>query len=87
MMNDLMRQADGLIKIEDVLPLFPDFVQIDDFKDAICQSLSDYNEQISDLKAKMDDAARIADALRYVVLHIRNWCFHLKPEVQKMLGI
>lgn len=63
-MNDLMRQADGLIKIEDVLPLFPDFVQIDDFKDAICQSLSDYNEQIAELRAKMDDATRIADALR-----------------------
>ena len=48
MMNDLMRQANGLIKIEDVLPLFPDFVQIDDFKEAICQSLADYNEQIAE---------------------------------------
>ena len=65
MMNNLMKQADGLIKIEDVLPLFPDFVQIDDFKDAICQSLADYNEQIAELKTKMDDATRIADALRY----------------------
>ena len=62
--NDLMREAGGLLKIEDILPLFPDFVQIDNFKDAICQSLEDYNTQIAGLKTEMDDATRIADALR-----------------------
>lgn len=62
--NELMREAGGLVKIEDVLPLFPDFVQIDNFKDAICQSLEDYNTQIAGLKNEMDDATRIADALR-----------------------
>ena len=44
--NQLLRQAGGVVKIEDVLPLFPDFVQIDAFKDAICQSLEDYNAQV-----------------------------------------
>lgn len=53
-----------MIKIEDVLPLFPNFVQIDDFKEAICQSLEEYNAQIAGLKDEMDDATRIADALR-----------------------
>lgn len=62
--NELMREAGGLIKIEDVLPLFPDFVQIDAFKDAICQSLEEYNTQIEGLKSEMDDATRIADSLR-----------------------
>jgi hypothetical protein len=33
-----------LIKIEDILPFFPDFVTIDLFKDAICESLKEYNE-------------------------------------------
>ena len=61
-----MREAGGLLKIEDILPLFPDFVQIDNFKDAICQSLEDYNTQIAGLKTEMDDATRIADALRWV---------------------
>ena len=28
-----------LLRIEDVLPFFPDFVTIDDFKEAICDSL------------------------------------------------
>ena len=59
-----MREAGGLLKIEDILPLFPDFVQIDNFKEAICQSLEDYNSQIAGLKSEMDDVTRISDALR-----------------------
>ncbi|DBA75172.1 hypothetical protein WJX77_011350 [Trebouxia sp. C0004] len=62
--NEFLRESGGVIKIEDVLPLFPDFVKIDNFKDAICQSLEDYNKQIDQLKTEMEDATRIADALR-----------------------
>jgi hypothetical protein len=36
----------GLLKIEDVLPFFPDFVVIDNFRDAICDSLERYNKQV-----------------------------------------
>ena len=54
-----------MLKIEDILPLFPDFVQIDNFKEAICQSLEDYNSQIAGLKSEMDDVTRISDSLRY----------------------
>jgi hypothetical protein len=64
--NDLMREAGGLLKIEDILPLFPDFARIDTFKDAICHSLEDYNSQIAGLKTEMDDVTRIADALRHL---------------------
>lgn len=64
--NNFVQESGGVIKIEDVLPLFPDFVKIDNFKEAICQSLEDYNKQIDQLKTEMEDATRIADALRYV---------------------
>lgn len=63
-MNELLRDSGGLVKIEDILPLFPDFAQVDTFKEAICKSLSDYNKQIEDLKEQMADATQIADALR-----------------------
>lgn len=66
--NELLQEAGGLINIEDILPLFPDFVQIDDFKEAICQSLEEYNREIEQLKTEMDDATRIADALRLASL-------------------
>lgn len=65
--NEFLKQANGLVKIEDILPLFPDFVQIDNFKEAICESLEEYNAQIERLKLEMADATRIADALRSVV--------------------
>ena len=41
--------AGGLLKLEDILPFFPDFVTIDNFKDAICDSLERYNRQVSAL--------------------------------------
>lgn len=66
--NELLRDSGGLVKIEDILPLFPDFAQVDSFKEAICKSLSEYNEQIENLKTEMADATQIADALRCVRL-------------------
>lgn len=33
----LLSEAGGAVRIEDILPLFPDFVEIDAFKDAICR--------------------------------------------------
>ncbi|XP_015753539.1 PREDICTED: vacuolar protein sorting-associated protein 18 homolog [Acropora digitifera] len=42
-----------LLKIEDILPFFQDFVTIDHFKDAICSSLHEYNQHIEELKSEM----------------------------------
>ncbi|RVW37631.1 Vacuolar protein sorting-associated protein 18-like [Vitis vinifera] len=50
--------------IEDILPFFPDFALIDDFKEAICSSLEDYNKQIELLKQEMNDATHGADNIR-----------------------
>lgn len=36
-MTALLSEAGGAVRIEDILPLFPDFVEIDAFKDAICR--------------------------------------------------
>lgn len=65
---EVLDEAEGRIRIEDVLPLFPDFVTIDAFKGAICASLEDYKAQIDRLKAEMGDATRMADALRYALV-------------------
>lgn len=35
-----------LLKIEDILVFFPDFVVIDDFKPEICKSLQEYSDKI-----------------------------------------
>ncbi|XWS68577.1 hypothetical protein CRYUN_Cryun04dG0102200 [Craigia yunnanensis] len=59
-----LKETDGLLKIEDILPFFPDFALIDDFKEAICSSLEDYNRQIEQLKQEMNDATHGADNIR-----------------------
>jgi vacuolar protein sorting-associated protein 18 len=53
-----------LLKIEDILPFFPDFVVIDDFKEEICSALEDYAAHIDELKSEMDDATRNAQAIK-----------------------
>ncbi|GLC42145.1 hypothetical protein PLESTB_000635800 [Pleodorina starrii] len=61
---EFLREADGLLRIEDILPFFPDFVTIDNFQAAICDSLKRYGAAIEGLKADMEEATAIAEALR-----------------------
>lgn len=37
--TSLLEGARGAVRIEDVLPLFPDFVEIGAFRDAVCRCL------------------------------------------------
>jgi vacuolar protein sorting-associated protein 18 len=53
-----------LLRIEDLIPFFPDFVVIDDFKDEICQALESYSRDIDRLKAEMDDSAATANSIK-----------------------
>ncbi|AEO68922.1 uncharacterized protein THITE_2118746 [Thermothielavioides terrestris NRRL 8126] len=49
-----------LLKIEDLIPFFPDFVVIDDFKEEICAALEDYSRNIDALRREMDEASQTA---------------------------
>ncbi|KAK8469577.1 hypothetical protein PHAVU_005G107700 [Phaseolus vulgaris] len=69
-----LKETDGLLKIEDILPFFPDFALIDDFKEAICSSLEDYNKQIEQLKEEMNDATRGADNIRNDISALAQRC-------------
>ena len=60
----LLEEAGDLIRIEDILPFFPDFVTIDKFQGPIRHSLEDYNKKIMKLDTEMEKATEIADALR-----------------------
>ncbi|XP_046860460.1 vacuolar protein sorting-associated protein 18 homolog [Xenia sp. Carnegie-2017] len=60
------------IKIEDILPFFPDFVTIDHFKDAICSSLEEYNKHIHELKTEMQEATESAENIRQDIQEMKN---------------
>ncbi|KAI7957480.1 hypothetical protein MJO28_004575 [Puccinia striiformis f. sp. tritici] len=49
-------ESTDLLKIEDILPFFPDFVVIDEFKESICNSLESYSNHIKVLKDDMDQS-------------------------------
>ena len=53
-----------LLSIEDILPFFPDEVQINEFRDEICKSLQEYNDKIHELKEDMKEYTDIAERIR-----------------------
>lgn len=69
-----------LLKIEDILPFFPDFVTIDHFKDAIIQSLQEYNQHIESLKEEMEEATQSAEEIRRDIQSFRTKYTMVKAE-------
>ncbi|KAL0951371.1 hypothetical protein HGRIS_008072 [Hohenbuehelia grisea] len=61
-----------LLKIEDILPFFPDFVVIDDFKEEIAHALEGYSAHIEALKSEMDEATRTAEAIKGDIVALKN---------------
>ena len=53
-----------LLRIEDLIPFFPDFIVIDAFKEEICAALEDYSARIDALKTEMDDSASTAQHIK-----------------------
>ncbi|KAH7390469.1 Pep3/Vps18/deep orange family-domain-containing protein [Pyrenochaeta sp. MPI-SDFR-AT-0127] len=60
---EFLRRVD-LLRIEDLIPFFPDFVVIDDFKEEICTALEDYSRKIDSLKQEMDDSESTAQHIK-----------------------
>lgn len=57
---DFLKKCSDLLRIEDLIPFFPDFVVIDDFKEEICAALEDYSRNIDGLKKEMDESSQTA---------------------------
>ena len=60
---EFLKRCD-LLKIEDLIPFFPDFVVIDDFKEEICSALEDYSRNIESLKKEMDESSLTATNIK-----------------------
>jgi len=60
---EFLKRCD-LLKIEDLIPFFPDFVVIDDFKEEICAALEDYSRNIDGLKKEMDESSQTATNIK-----------------------
>lgn len=62
--TQLLEESNGVLRIEDILPMFPDFVEIDAFRDAVCSSLERYNREIQQLRSEMSLASKTAQIMR-----------------------
>jgi hypothetical protein len=69
-----------LIKIEDILPFFPDFVVIDEFKEEICMALESCGAHIQTLKAEMDEATASAEAIKRDIARLNQRFITIEPE-------
>ncbi|VVC86567.1 vacuolar protein sorting-associated protein 18 homolog isoform X2 [Leptidea sinapis] len=69
----LLREC-ALINIEDILPFFSDVTTIDHFSEPICQTLEEYNNQLEELQAEMDDATESAEYVRKEIQSFRERC-------------
>lgn len=74
-----------MLKIEDILPYFPDFTVINDFKDEICGALEHYSAHIESLRGEMDAATRSAENIkadienlktRFITIDANQDCVH-----------
>lgn len=66
-----VRQCE-LVKVEDILPFFPDGTRIDNFKEEICDSLEQFNTSIEMLQREMDEATRSAESIQNDIRDLRN---------------
>lgn len=61
---EFLERCNNLLRIEDLIPFFPDFVVIDDFKDHICAALESYTKSIASLDEEMDNSAATAESIK-----------------------
>ncbi|KAH6568440.1 hypothetical protein BASA60_008625 [Batrachochytrium salamandrivorans] len=62
----------GNLSIEEILPFFPDFVLIDDFKEELCSALEEYNDYITTLKTDLDEATTASENIRHDMRELKN---------------
>jgi len=52
---NFLDQTNGALRVEDILPLLPDFTVIDDVKSLVLKSLTEHRDEIEQLKKGIDD--------------------------------
>lgn len=68
-----------VLKLEDILPLFPDFKQIKNFRDIIVKCLEDHNSEIQTLKEQMEDTNDASALARSDINQLKHRCNIIMP--------
>ncbi|KAK6462731.1 Pep3/Vps18/deep orange family-domain-containing protein [Scheffersomyces coipomensis] len=62
----------GVIGLKDLLPLFPESIMINNFKDEIVKSLNEYNNKINHLSLEMNESLTISHNLKQQIKDANN---------------
>ena len=57
-------KAKEVLRIDDLLPFFPENTKVETLKDKLCDSLRSYNERIRNLKGELSEQSKNAEDLR-----------------------
>ncbi|VDK72328.1 unnamed protein product [Onchocerca ochengi] len=60
----LLKESDSTIKIQDLLPFFPEFTAIEYFKGPLCECLKEHSGKIKQLQLEMKNATEMAHQIR-----------------------
>lgn len=60
----------------------PDFAQIDQFKDEICDALASYSSKIENHLKEMSECDQTCDALREELSRLKNVGIHVNPDAR-----
>ena len=71
-----------VLSIEDVLPFLPDFAQIDEIKDEICEALTSYSSKIEGFLKEMNECDRACDDLRGEITRLRTHRMEMKADAR-----
>ncbi|CAB3403720.1 unnamed protein product [Caenorhabditis bovis] len=68
----LIEESGNTLTIQDLLPLFPEFTKIDEFKDALISHLKRHSKKIKELQENIKDATQTAEEIREKTEKLKN---------------
>jgi hypothetical protein len=71
-----------VLSIEDVLPFLPDFAQIDQIKDEICEALTSYSSKIETYLNEMNECDQLCASVREEIGRLRNHNMRVKADAR-----
>jgi hypothetical protein len=71
-----------VLSIEDVLPFLPDFAQIDQIKDEICEALTSYSSKIEGYLREMNECDQMCGSIREEIARLRKHNMRVKADAR-----
>ncbi|KAH8174640.1 pep3/Vps18/deep orange family protein [Sarocladium implicatum] len=76
--KDLLKRCDAL-SIEDLIPMYPDFVVIDDLKEEVCEAVENYVGKVDQLRRDMDSFSRASAITRQQIASLKHRYIVVEP--------